>query len=267
MKKAMIFLLAALMLLCLTTAGAEEAAVPPPTLTATPTPMPPEAPAAATPSPTPVPDMLAQPDATRAPITTATPRPTDAPLPEDPFMANAVEIARRIDLLAKSEVFLDYCDSTYSTLEEVQAVSWGDHTWPARVYEVSGEELVSAMTGGVADAAWLDMSRAEIRRDLVDTLPEMLLYDVEEAVADRISLLARMKVFASDRPEGCGFLVMLYADAAPIVLPWYSEEGAVKLSAFFMPDEKLAACVTAEEVSAWFAEKGLPPAAFEEVTW
>lgn len=258
MKKTLLLLL---MLLCFTAAAAEEApSAPAPTPTAT------LAPTAA-PSPTPVPDMVAQPDATRAPITTATPRPTDAPLPEDPFMANAVEIARRIDMLAKSEVFMAYCDSTYSSEEEIKAVSWGDHTWPARVFHVGGSALVEAMSDGVSDSAWLDMSRVEIRRDLVDSLPDMLLYGMDEAAADLVSLLARMKIFASDLPEDCGFMVMLYDDAAPIVLPWYSDEGAVSISAFFMPDEALAACESAEAVSAWFAEKGLPTVAFEEVTW
>lgn len=247
MKKLLLFLVLALM--CCGAALAESAATP-------------------TPAPTPVPDMLAQPDATRRPITTATPRPADAPLPEDVFIGNAVEIARRMDMLAKSGTFYDYCNRSDADKELWDAVSRGDHTMPARIYALSGENLVAAlMTGAPEGAAGPDLTRADIRSDLVASLPDVFLVgrDNEEVLV--IQSLGRFKVFAADIPEGCGLMLMLYEDAVPVIGYWYTDRGAVSVSAYFLPDETLAACDSPEAASAWFQMMGMPAAAFEEVMW
>lgn len=247
MKKLLLFLVLALM--CCGTALAESAATP-------------------TPAPTPVPDMLAQPDATRRPITTATPRPADAPLPEDVFIGNAVEIARRMDMLAKSGTFYDYCNRTGASKTLWDATTRGDHTMPVRMYSLSGENLVAALTAGVPEgAAVLDLSRVDIRHDLVSTLPDMLFVGRDGEEVSLIQGLGRYKVFAADIPEGCGILVLLYEDAVPIVCYWYTDRGAVSISAFFLPDETLAACDSPEAAADWFQTQGMPAAVFEEVTW
>ena len=246
MKKLMALLLLAL-LICV--AAAAEEATP-------------------TPAPTPVPDIIAQPDMTRRPMATATPRPADAPLPEDPFLGNAVEIARRLGQLADSSVFFDYCNRSGASAERWEAVTRGDHTMPARIFTLSGEELVRGLSGGdPASAPWLDLSRVELRRDLVNTIPEMMFIGMDNDDVNLIQSLGRYKVFAADRAEGCGVMVMLYEDGVPIVLVWYTDRGAVNIAAFFMPDETLEACGSAQDVSAWFASLRMPVVAFEEVQW
>ena len=223
---------------------------------------------APTPTPAPVSDMIAQPEATRQPIATATPRPADAPLPEDPFLYHAVEIARRVDMLAKSGPFYAYCNTMQVSRTVWDAVSRGDHTTPSHIYSLSGETLLLGLTGGDPDAApWFDLSRVELRRDMVSTLPDMMLIGMDNEVVNCVHLLARFKVYASDMPDACGLLVMLYEDATPMVLYWYSDSGAVQVSAFFMPDEMLEVCTCAEDVSAWFASLNMPLVAFEEVHW
>lgn len=213
-------------------------------------------------TPTPAQDNVFPPMSAKA---TPTPRPTEAPLPEDPFMANAVEIARRIGQLAQSERFMWYYDYSGATQEQIEAVAGGDHTMPARVFHISGEQLIVGLYSGAEAGAMLDFTRVELQRDLVSSLPEMLLGVREETELSLIYLLARYKTFACDTAAGCGLYIMLYEDATPIVLPWYAENGAVKISAFFMPDAALTACTDAAEVSAWFAGKGLPAVTFEEV--
>lgn len=248
MKKLVLMLLT--LLLCAGAACAENAA---PTVT---------------PSPTPVPEMIAQPDVTRRPIQTATPRPADAPLPEDSFLGNAVEIARRLDLLAESSVYFEYCNRSNATQERWDAVTRGDHTTPSRVFSLSGETLLMGLTGGnPASSPWFDLSRPELRRDMVGTLPDMMFIGMDTEDVRLIKMLARYKVFASDMEDSCGLLVMLYDGGTPIVLYWYADQGAVSISAFFMPDEVLEACGSAEDVSAWFARMNMPVVAFEEVTW
>lgn len=229
-----------------------------------------ETPPTATPSPTPVPEMIAQPtgEATRRPTQTATPRPADAPLPEDVFLGNAVEIARRLDMLTESSVYYNYCNTTGASKELWDAVSRGDHTLPSRVYSLSGEALRYGLTNGDPDSSpWFDLTRADLRRDMVSTLPDVMYVGMDNETVSLCRSLARYKVFAADVPEGCGLLVMQYAEGTPIVLPWHTERGAVSISAFFMPDETLEACQTAEDVSAWFASLGMPVVEFEEVTW
>ena len=231
-----------------------------PELTCTPAPV-------ETPAPTRVPDMIAMPEGETRPIVTRTPRPTDAPLPADPFMANAIEIARRIDLLAKSETFLRYWDDSGVTDKQRRAITGGDHTDPVRVFRMSGEAMLEALAVGMPEGSSLpDLSRFEIRRDLVRSIPDMLQGSMDAKEVEFIEMLTRYKVFAGDA-KGCGLMFMLYADATPIVLTWYADNGAVNIAAGFMPDETLAACMTAEDVMAWFAGKGMPAAVFEEVKW
>lgn len=251
-----------LLLLCMAAMPAQALT---PTLSPTPecTPAP-----TATPEATRVPDMIAMPDGETRPVVTATPRPTDAPLPADPFMANAIEIARRIDLLAESSLFIYSWDYSGATQAQLEAVSGGDHTNPVRVYEMTGEGMLEALSAIAPEGSTLpDLSRAELRRDLVNALPDMLLGDRPDEELSLIHLLWRYKVFACEGVEGCGMLLMLYEGATPVALTWYADQGAVSMSACFMPDDALAACQSAEEAAAWFAGKGLPAVTFEEVEW
>ena len=222
----------------------------------------------ATPAPTPVPDMIVQSDATRRPIQTATPRPADAPLPEDTFLGHAVEITRRLGLMAESDVYFAYCNRSGATRARWDAVSRGDHMNPARIFSLSGSELLRGLTNGQPEnAPWFDMSRPELRRDIVGTLPDMMFIGMDREDVSLIKMLARYKIYAADVPDDCGLLIMLYEDGTPIVCYWYSNAGAVSISAFFMPDEALEACASPDDVSAWFAALGMPVVTFEEVTW
>lgn len=242
------YLLVLALLLCIGTACAEEA---------TPTP-----------APTPVPGVIAQPDATRRPIETATPRPEDAPLPEDTFLGHAVEIARRLGLMAESRVYYNYCNRSGANRERWEAVSRGDHTTPVRIFSLSGEELRMGLTNGQPESApWFDLTRPELRRDIVGTLPDMMFIGMDKEDVRLIKMLARYKIYAADVPDDCGLLIMLYEEGTPIVCYWYSNAGAVSISAFFMPDDALEACATTADVSAWFAALGMPVVDFEEVTW
>lgn len=264
MKKILLPLL--LLLLCMGAACAEEPAP------------------AVTLSPTPASEMIAQPDATRRPTQTATPRPADAPLPEDVFLGHAVEIARRLDLMAESSVYYAYCNRSGATQELWDEVSRGDHTTPSRIFSLSGERLVYGLSGGQPEnAPWLDLTRADLRRDMTHGLPDVMYVGMKQETVSLCKTLARYKVFAYDAGvvlpqsmgrndvslagDGCGLLVMLYDGGTPVVLPWHSQNGAVSISAFFMPDAALEACQSAEDVAAWFASLGMPLVTFEEVTW
>lgn len=225
-----------------------------------------EAPEAA-PTATPVPGVVAVPEGESRPEVTPTPHPYGSALPEDVFMANAIEIARRIDLLADNEMFMwNFASGVDEAV--VDKVTAGDHTWPRAVYAMDGHALWASMYAGAPEgSAVLDLSRPEVRRDLVWPLSDML---VGQRAADEmalIHLLARYKVFACERGEEFGAMFLLYDNAVPILLVWYSDAGAVAISASFLPDDALYACQTAEEVSLWLMKRGLPMVVVEEVQY
>lgn len=221
----------------------------------------------ALPTATPVPGVVAAPEGENRAAATPTPHPYDSPLPEDVFLANAIEISRRIDLLADSEAFIwNFAGGIdEAVLDKVTA---GDHTWPRAMYAMDGHAMWAAMSAGAPEgSAALDLSRPEIRRDLVWPLSHMLVGQRPADESALIHLLSRYKVFACDRGEEFGAMFLMYDNAVPILLVWYSDAGAVAIAASFLPDDDLNACASAEEVSAWLTTRGLPQVAVEEVQY
>lgn len=201
-----------------------------------------------------------------APATpTPVPTPELPPLRDDPMLQNVVEIAQRIDILAENEMFMSYY--TYGMVDDAQieAVSYGDHTRPARAFHLSGQTLIDGLYAGAVEANMLDFTRPELLDDLVSELPELLWGRREETELSLLTMLARYKVFAMEEAEGCGLFFLLYEDGVPVLVTWFAGNGCVNAGAWFMPDEQLAAVTTAEELSAWFAGMGMPTVSFEEV--
>lgn len=198
---------------------------------------------------------------------TPTPAPTPElpPLRDDPMLINVVEIAHRLDILAENDLFRHYCFSTSVTDEIIEAVSYGDHTRPAKVYHLDGEMFFKALYEGADPSQIPDYSRVELRRDLVGELPEYLWGRRESLELHTLTILARYKVFAHPGADGCGIFFLLYTDASPVMVTWEAYQDCISAAAYFMPDEALAAAEDAQAVSAWFAGLGMPPVAFEEV--
>ncbi len=201
-----------------------------------------------------------------APATpTPVPTPEPPPLRDDPMLQNVVEIAQRIDILAENERFMNRFTYGMVTREQIEALSYGDHTRPVQAYHLSGQVLINALHAGADPVQRLDFTRLELRWDLVNELPEILWGRREEMDLAVLSVLARYKVFALEGASGCGLFFLLYEEAAPVLVTWAAEEDCVCAAAFFMPDEALAAVQDAETLSAWFADAGMPSVAFEEV--
>lgn len=217
-----------------------------------------------TPTATPKSDSVAE--GYIAPATpTPVPTPEPPPLRDDPLLINAVEIAHRIDILAENELFLRYNFSQAVTNEIIEAVSYGDHARPAHAYYLDGQALIDALYAGADPSQIPDFTRVELLRDLVDGLPELLWGRRESVEMYALSAFSRYKVFAQPGAQGCGLFLMLYEEASPVLVTWQAYNDCVDVAAFFMPDATLAAAADAEMVSAWFAGKGLPVVAFEEV--
>ncbi len=219
--------------------------------------------AAEAPTATPAPqtDSVIEGYAMPAPV----PTPELPPLRDDPVIANIVEIAHRIDQLAESEMYMRYLSMDEAVWEMAEKISAGDHTQPVRAYHLSGQELIAALYAGAPAEQIPDFTRFELARDLVDELPSILWGTREDLEINLLNHFARYKIFPREGASGCGLFVLLYREAAPVVIPWVAENGVMKLSAFFMPDETLADASGAEDVAEWFAGIGMPAVRFEEV--
>ena len=187
------------------------------------------------------------------------------PLRDDPMLQHVVEIAHRLDLLAENKLFASYYIPVSIPTAAVEAVSYGDHTRPMKVYHLNGGVFIDALYAGADPALIPDFTRTELRRDLVGELPNLLWGKREETELYLLTLLARFKIFASNDAEGCGIFFLLYEDASPVMVTWEAYNGCVSVAAYFMPDAKLAAVSDTEAMSAWFASFGLPFVPFEEV--
>ena len=218
----------------------------------------------ATPTPAPKTDSIAEGYVAPA---TATPAPTPElpPLRDDPMLQHVVEIAHRIDLLAESKLFRSYFVAEAVPDKTLEKVSYGDHTRPAKVYHLNGQAFIAALYQGADVSQIPDFNRVELRRDLVGELPDHFWGQRSPEEMHVLSVLSRYKVFALPGAEGCGVFVLLYQDASPVMVTWEAYNDCVDVSAFFMPDDALAAVASAEELSAWFAAFGMPEVAFEEV--
>lgn len=219
------------------------------------------------PSPTPsaTPDSVVAGGYTALETPTPVPTPEPPPLRDDPMLQNVVEIAHRIDILAENERFINYF--TYGSIrrDQIEKLTYGDHTRPAQAFHLSGETLIDALHAGAEPEQMLDFTRPELQWDLVNELPEILWGRQEELDLAILALLARYKVFALEGAEGCGLFLLLYDEAAPVIVTWAAQQECVCAAAFFMPDETLANASTTEDVSTWFASAGMPVVTFEEV--
>lgn len=218
----------------------------------------------AEPTPSPTPNSIVE--GYVAPVA-ATPIPTPElpPLRDDPVLTHMVEIAQRIDLLAENGMFRRFFIPASIPESAIEAVSYGAHARPVRVFHLSGQALIDALYAGADQAQRLDFARPELMRDLVEELPELLWGRRSDEELHLLNVFSRYKVFAARGAYGCGVFFMLYEDAAPVMIAWMAENDCMRMAAFFMPDETLAAVTDTQGLSAWFAGMGMPPVTFEEV--
>lgn len=216
------------------------------------------------PASTPVPASDSLAEGYVAPATpTPQPTPEAPPLRDDPMLINAVELAGRIDLLAENELFRNLYLTIYLEDEAIEALSWGDHVRPQRVCHMQGRQVMDALNAG--SEAPVDFMRPEFLRDLALELPEIFWGRREETELAVLYLISRSKTFALPGAEGFGLFILLYEEAAPVAVSWHAQRDCVQMSAFFVPDKNLAGVRTPKELSAWFADFGMPLVVFEEV--
>lgn len=119
----------------------------------------------------------------------------------------------------------------------------------------------SASLNEVADMLHMDDSEIAMSlvRRLIGSVPMVFLTQLggTEMVA-ACSAASATDVFAEDGLPDVGLMLLLYRDAIPVVVSWYTENGAAQITSYYMPIDGLQACQTPEEVIGWLECFGLP---------
>ena len=176
-------------------------------------------------------------------------------LAEDLLAQRAAELAARMDALAEDEAFLATMTASGDILVTIRGWAEGNHDTPARMFRVDTEEMLGSLAGEIGDGL-SDPSVAELNRRLPISLPSLLCAHQGTVQLAAASICQVSEVFAS-QAQGSGMLMLLFEDTVPVLAVWRTENGAALMQVSFLDDSELAACTTAEQVSAWLAEQGL----------
>ena len=176
-------------------------------------------------------------------------------LAEDSLTQRAAELAARMDALAEDEGFLAAMTSSEDVLVTIRGWAEGDHDAPARLFRVDTAELLGSLAGVIGEGL-SDASMVEMNRRLPMSLPTLLCTHQGTVMLKAASICQVSEVFAT-QVQGSGILILLYEGTVPVLVAWRTENGAALMQVSFLDDAVLAACTTAEQVSAWMAEQGL----------
>lgn len=78
-----------------------------------------------------------------------------------------------------------------------------------------------------------------------------------EEIAEINDALRCGRMYAEDCEQGAELYLVLHEEAQPILILAIAENGAVDLSAWFVPGPKLNKCKSAGEVAMWYMRNGL----------
>lgn len=176
-------------------------------------------------------------------------------LAEDLLAQRAAELAARMDALAEDEAFLATMTASEDILVTIRGWAEGNHDTPARMFRVDTEEMLGSLAGEIGGGL-SDASVTELNRRLPISLPSLLCAHQGTVQLAAASICQVSEVFAT-QAQGSGMLMLLYEDTVPVLAVWRTENGAALMQVSFLDDTELAACTTAEQVSAWLAEQGL----------
>lgn len=180
---------------------------------------------------------------------------TASAMAEDLLAQRAAELAARMDALAEDEAFLATMTGSEDILVTIRGWAEGSHDTPARMFRVDTVEMLGSLAEVIGEGL-SDASMAELNRRLPISLPSLLCAHQGTVQLAAASICQVSEVFAT-QAQGSGMLMLLYEDAVPVLAAWRTENGAALMQVSFLVDSELAACTTAEQVSAWLAERGL----------
>ena len=176
---------------------------------------------------------------------------------ERELMQHSLSLVSTLDVLAADPQYMEMLSSDEKITSLCASWSKPDRGEPALMVRAEAsmmESMIVAMAGGKG------MSR-EGREMIRWRMPEMMITAIN-ARRGTMTMAATTAcscgmLYADDELAGSGFLLLIYPDAMPVAVSWCAQNGAVSLSASYLPDPELAACRTLLEVSAWSVNSGL----------
>lgn len=126
---------------------------------------------------------------------------------------------------------------------------------PSAVYYVTGETLLAGFIGDNPD--YTDTPE---QRRVIQLMPQRILMEQQDTYGKQmLNQMARSTQYP--KPDGepeMGMYIALYADALPMMSFWISDGTVNEMYCTPVLSDELAACKSAEEVTAWFAAQQMP---------
>lgn len=180
--------------------------------------------------------------------------------PQNTNISHMLELCQRVDILLRSDrMVADWVEGTDTAITEEQKIvnrlRAGNRTTPSAVYCVTGEAMKDGFIGDNPD--YTDTPEQRI---VLQQMPERILMEQQtEYGKHMVNYMARATQYPkpSNEPE-MGMYIVLYADALPMMGVWMTDGTVNEISCFPVLSDELAACTSAEEVTAWFETVQMP---------
>lgn len=153
---------------------------------------------------------------------------------EATLLRYATDMGQTLDALAADEEGLEQFSQNDEVLEWVQAMAAGDRTAPTRVMALGDEELMQELLADVPE---------EIQSHLLRQMPIAFKSTMKSEEGENAfvasALLSASETFAAPNAAGQGLWVLYYADALPVAVAWFAENGAVHMEGSILADDPL----------------------------
>ena len=155
------------------------------------------------------------------------------------LIVKAEALAAELDALAENEAYIKELSLEEQVVDMILGWGAGNHDTPARVLMLDFSMFMGALVQEIPAEA-PEAGRVMLHRSLGQVL---LQAATNAGGADMVaaSAVARTTTtFAAPVLNDSGVFLLLYEDATPVGVSWYAEEGAVSMTAVFLPDATAA---------------------------
>ena len=177
----------------------------------------------------------------------------------DTLAQEACKLAQQIDAMGDNEEYLKILIGSGDVIGMARQMAEGDYNEPTMMVSVDLTNAKDLLLKNLVGEFTLE--DPAIRENLMGRVNTAMIHQV---VATRgalalaaTSVLTAGNLFACDMEPGDGMFLIFYGEYTPVAVSWVAKNGAVSMSAMFVPLEELAACTTPEMVADWFAGMGM----------
>lgn len=182
-------------------------------------------------------------------------------LAESDLLDQAISLVQRMDALAGNATYRACISVSGGEMGRmVDEFAAGDHDQPRLVIAVDISEFTEQVMGQVAafDAALDPVTREELLSKMANSVVLQMVSAKGVNTLAAVNSMTTGAIFAREGEETRGMYLLLYESATPAAVSWTARNGAVSMTAMFLPDNELAACQSAQAVDDWFTARDVP---------